>query len=389
MIVLSALVTISPAAQAGTAAPRPRPVKVTTGSPHGIPGQYIVQLKPGASPSDVLIPVGVRPLRVYQHVFSGFAAKMTPAQIASMRLRPEVAAIEEDAYAYALDPLPARKGRSSAPTTSWGLDRIDQRNLPLSGTFTTSRNGTGVTAYIIDSGIDGANSQFTGRMTTGYDAVKDGQGTNDCLGHGTMVAGIVGGLTWGVARNVKLSPVRVLGCDGSGAFSGIIAGFDWVATHAVKPAVANASLGGSRSDAANAAATALADSGVFVSVAAGNSTEDACTISPASAPRVLSVAASSESDSFASFSNYGACVDVIAPGVNITSAKRGGGSVSGNGTSFASPFVTGVGALFKQLYGDKYPTSSVLAWLIGSATSGVVSSVPDKTPNKLLYTGGL
>ncbi|WP_424534373.1 S8 family peptidase [Sphaerisporangium viridialbum] len=385
---------MSTTAHAGTTAPPRPPVKVTMApASSGIPGQYIVRLQPGANTFGVVVPVGVRPLYTYQRVVNGFAARMTPAQLNQLRIHPSVAAIEEDALAYAFgSPRPAgpvmRRVPPAAPTTSWGLDRIDQRRLPLNHLFSPVHTGAGVTAYMIDSGIDPANTQFTGRLVPGYSTVNDGYGTNDCLGHGTMTAGIVGGTTWGVAHAVKLSPVRVLGCDGSGAFSQIIAGFDWVAAHAVKPAVANASLGGPRSDAANAAATALADSGVFVSVAAGNSSVDACGISPASAPRVLTVGASTITDTFASFSNVGACVDMIAPGANITSARKGGGSTSGSGTSFASPYATGVGALFKQTYGD-YDTATVLRWLISATTPNVLTGVPSGTGNKLLYSAGL
>ncbi|MEU8268686.1 S8 family peptidase, partial [Sphaerisporangium sp. NPDC049002] len=329
----------------------------------------------------------------YKHVFNGFAARLTPAQLNRLRFQPSVAAIEQDALAYAFDSPPRPAGPvtrvpPAGPTTSWGLDRIDQRRLPLNGQFNSRHTGAGVTAYMIDSGIDPTNTEFSGRLLRGYTAIDDGYGTSDCLGHGTMTAGIVGGTTWGVVHAVKLVPVRVLGCDGSGAFSGIIAGFDWVAANAHKPAVANASLGGSKSDAANAAATALADSGVFVSVAAGNSSANACEVSPASAPRVLTLGASDITDAFASFSNTGPCVDMIAPGVNITSAKRGGGSTSGSGTSFAAPYATGVGALFKAAYGD-YATSTVLTWLVSATTPNVLRGVPSGTNNRLLYSAGL
>ncbi|MEV7964869.1 S8 family peptidase [Sphaerisporangium sp. NPDC088356] len=368
-------------------------MKVTMGpSSSSIPGQYIVRLKQGTSAFGAVIPLGVQPLYTYQHVVKGFAARLTPSEPSEVRSDPAVAAIEQDALAHAFDSPPRPAGPvmrvpPAGSTTSWGLDRIDQRRLPLNHLFNSTHTGAGVTAYMIDSGIDPANSQFTGRIVPGYSNVNDGYGTNDCLGHGTMTAGIVGGTTWGVARAVKLSPVRVLGCDGTGTFSQIIAAFDWVAAHAVKPAVANVSLGGPRSDAANAAA-ALADSGVFVSVAAGNNSADACGTSPASAPRVLTVGASTITDDLASFSNVGTCVDVITPGSNILSARRGGGSTSGSGTSFASPYATGVAALYKQTYGD-HATASVLKWVVGATTPGVLKGLPTGTSNSLLYTAGL
>jgi subtilisin family serine protease len=394
LALLSAVTAMSPTAQAGTT-PLRRPAVEVTAPPaaSAIPGQYIVRLKPGANASDVVIPQSVHPLYTYQYVVNGFTARLTPAQLTRLRIHPAVTAIEQDALAYGLDSPqrssgPVRRVPPTRPTTSWGLDRIDQRRLPLNRLYNAVHTGAGVTAYIIDSGIDKANSQFTGRIVPGYSTVNDGYGTNDCLGHGTMTAGIVGGTTLGVARSVKLSPVRVLGCDGSGAFSQIIAGFDWVAAHAVKPAVANASLGGPRSEAANAAATALADSGVFVSVAAGNNSTDACNTSPASAPRVLTVGASTITDTVASFSNIGPCVDLIAPGVDVVSARKGGGSATGSGTSFASPYAAGVGALFKQTYGD-YTTATVLCWIASATTRDIVKGVPATTNNRMLYSAGL
>ncbi|WP_181871424.1 S8 family peptidase [Sphaerisporangium album] len=390
---VSALIGVAPGAQAGTAAVRRTAIEVTVPpAASAVPGQYIVTLKPGALSSGVMAPSGVRPLYIYERVINGFTARMTLAQLNEMRTHPDVAAIEQDAVARAVDVPrgfagPITRVPPAAPTTSWGLDRIDQRRLPLNRVYNAAHTGAGVTAYIVDSGIDKTNSQFTGRIAPGYSTVDDGNGTNDCLGHGTMTAGIVGGTTWGVARSVKLSPVRVLGCDGFGTFSQIIAGFDWVAAHAVKPAVANMSLGGPKSAAANAAATALADSGVFVSVAAGNSADDACDFSPAGASRVLTVGASAGDDTLSGFSNVGPCVDLFAPGTDVVSARMGGGSAQGSGTSFASPYVAGVGALFKQTYGD-YPTATVLKWINDASTSGVLKGLHGAN-DRLLYTAGL
>ncbi|MEV6983949.1 S8 family peptidase [Sphaerisporangium sp. NPDC051017] len=357
-----------------------------------IPGQYIIRLKPGVLVSGVMSPLGIRPLYTYEHVINGFAARMTTARLNEIRTHPAVAAIEQDAVATALNvpegpAAPGTRVPPVAPTTSWGLDRIDQRRLPLNRTYNAAHTGAGVTAYIVDSGIDKTNSQFTGRVVPGYSTVGDDNGTNDCLGHGTMTAGIVGGATWGVARAVKLSPVRVLGCDGTGAYSQIIAGLDWVAAHAVKPAVANVSLGGPKSAATNAAATALADAGIFVSVAAGNSGDDACDSSPAGAPRVLAVGASAINDTLSVFTNVGPCVGLYAPGTDIVSARLGGGSAQGSGTSFAAPYVTGVGALFKQTYGD-YPTATVNKWISDASTSGVLTG-PYAANSRLLYSAGL
>ncbi|WP_262844172.1 S8 family peptidase [Sphaerisporangium corydalis] len=388
-----------------------------------IPGRYIIRLRPGGLAADVIIPTGVRPLYVYQSVFNGFAATLTPEQVNEVLGHPEVAAVEEDGLVRAFGDHPptpqapdhgapaawrdrggpgAGRGAGGggpavpwaagrgAPTLSWGLDRIDQRRLPLDHSFTVAHDGTGITAYILDSGISASRAEFTGRLTPGYSVIKDGKGTTDCLGHGTFVAGIVGGATWGVARNIHLAPVRVLDCKGAGAFSGIIAGLDWVAKNAIRPAVANASLGGAKSPAVNEAANELTRSGVFLAAAAGNSFGDACEVSPAGAPAVLTIAASTITDTPAEFSNTGPCVDLFAPGLDIISATPGTtapGTKTGDGTSYAAPFVTGVAALYKQAHGDT-PTATLQNWLVDNATT-TLTAVPADTPDRLLYTNGL
>ncbi|MFC4585783.1 S8 family peptidase [Sphaerisporangium corydalis] len=358
-----------------------------------IAGQYIVRLKPGVGTSDVIVPLGVTPLYSYQLVASGFAVRLTPAELTKVRLSPQVIAIEEDALAEAFDPQEGMAGSSGSPPPavpdySWGLDRLNQRRLPLDHVFKPAHHGTGVTAYILDSGIEAGHSEFTGRIVPGYSVIQDGKGTADCLGHGTQVAGIVGGTTWGVATGVKLVPVRVLGCDGSGTYSGIIAGLDWIAANAVKPAVANLSFGGSKSAATNAAVTELADAGVFVAAAAGNSRADACNVSPAGAPRVLAVGATTYRDALASFSNVGPCVDMLAPGYAVVSARKGGGGKIGDGTSFAAPYATGIAALYKEKYGDK-PVATIVKWMIDEAETDVLTGVPATTHNRLLSIDGL
>ena len=268
----------------------------------------------------------------------------------------------------------------------WGLDRIDQRVVPLSRTYTYTRNGAGVTAYVIDTGLQANHPNFTGRAQNVYDAL--GGNGNDCNGHGTHVAGTIGGATWGVAKGVALRGVRVLGCSGSGSTSGIIRALDWVRVNAARPAVANMSLGGGRSTALNTATANLANSGVFVAVAAGNESQNACNVSPASTSAAYTTAASDRSDRRASFSNWGSCVDGYAPGVSIRSAWLSGGTRTISGTSMASPHVAGVGALYKSSVGDR-SSAAVASWINGSATAGVIRSNPSGTPNRLLYKAGI
>ena len=342
-----------------------------------VAGSYIVTVRTGETPKDVAKEEGVRTRHVYSKVMKGFAAKLTPEQLSDLRSNDSVAAIEED------QKITVSGTQYNAP---WGLDRIDQRNRPLDGSYGFSRNGSGVTAYIIDTGIDTSHSDFGGRARNVFDAF--GSNGRDCQGHGTHVAGTVGGNTYGVAKGVALRGVRVLNCEGSGSTSGIVAGFDWVRANAVKPAVANASLGGGYSSALNNAASNLANSGVHLSVAAGNENQDACNVSPASATGPISVAASDSSDRKASFSNYGSCTDVYAPGVQITSTRMGGGSTALSGTSMASPHVAGVAALLKATYGDA-SSSAINNWLTDNATPSVISGNYSGTPNKLLFRAGL
>ncbi|MFC9271185.1 S8 family peptidase [Streptomyces zhihengii] len=341
-----------------------------------IEGRYIVTLKADADPAGLLKARSLKARHVYEDVINGFAADLTPAQLTRLRGDARVASIEEDQR------IVSTATQYNAP---WGLDRIDQRS-GRDGSYTYTRNGSGVTAYIIDTGIDTAHADFGGRARNVFDAFG-GNGA-DCNGHGTHVAGTVGGTTYGVAKGVQLRGVRVLDCQGSGSYSGIIAGFDWVRQNAVKPAVANASLGGGYSSAMNNAATALANSGVHLAVAAGNDNQPACNYSPASAAGTITAAASDASDRKASFSNYGGCADIYAPGVSITSARAGGGSTSMSGTSMASPHVSGVAALYKATYGDA-SSATVNTWLINNATANVIGGNVSGTPNRLLFKSTL
>jgi len=243
-----------------------------------------------------------------------------------------------------------------------------------------------VHAYIIDTGIYASHTQFGGRANNVYDALG-GNGT-DCNGHGTHVAGTVGSATYGVAKAVRLHGVRVLSCSGSGTWSQVISGMNWVASNAIRPAVANMSLGGSFNSSVNSAATALSNAGVFTAIAAGNSNLNACNYSPASASNVTTVAASDRTDLRASFSNFGSCVEVYAPGVSVTSTWLNGGTNTISGTSMASPHVAGVGALYKATYGDA-SWSTINSWIINNSTANVIRSNPAGTPNRLLYKSTL
>jgi subtilisin family serine protease len=264
---------------------------------------------------------------------------------------------------------------------TWGLDRIDQRNRPLSNSYTYTNTASNITAYIIDTGIQANHPQFGTRAQAVY-------GGSDCHGHGTHVAGTIGSTTYGVAKNVRLRGVRVLGCSGTGSYSAIIAGIDWVRLNATKPAVANMSLGGGFSSAINTAVTNLVNSGVFVAVAAGNENQNACNVSPASATGVFTTASSTSTDAKSSFSNWGSCVEAYAPGSSITSTWINSGTATISGTSMASPHVAGVAALYKGTYGDA-SASTISNWLISNATTGVITGNPSGTPNRLLYKSTL
>ena len=343
----------------------------------GVDGSYIVVVKEGADPRSVAAVAGVNPHFVYTAALNGFAGDLNAGQLNALSHNPNVDYIEQDQV------FTATTTQSGA---TWGIDRIDQRNRPLSGTYTYTTTASNVRAYIIDTGIQANHPQFGSRAQAVYD-YAGGSGA-DCNGHGTHVAGIVGAQTYGVAKGVYLRGVRVLDCNGSGSTSAVVAGIDWVRANAVKPAVANMSLGGGFSSSLNTAATNLANSGVFLAVAAGNENQDACNVSPASASGTLTVAASTSTDARASYSNYGSCVDLYAPGSSITSTWINSGTNTISGTSMATPHVVGVAALYKGTYGDA-ASSTVNSWIINNATTGVITGNVGSTPNRLLYKSTL
>ena len=314
-------------------------------------------------------------LHRYKHAIKGIAIANLPAQaIEALKNNPKVDYIEQDQEVFAI------------ATSSWGLDRIDQRSLPLDKTYTYSSTASNVDAYIIDTGINEAHTEFGTRVRQGTDVI-DGTFV-DGNGHGTHVSGTVGGSTYGVAKSVNLVEVRVLNSSGSGTISGVIAGVDWVtADHLVGvPAVANMSLGGGASSALDAAVRNSIADGVVYCVAAGNSKVDAKNSSPARVSEAITVAASDINDRFASYSNYGSLIDLIAPGTNITSAWIGSTTASNtiSGTSMATPHVTGAAALYLSGNTSASP-SAVQSALKANATQGKISYVPRGTVNALLF----
>jgi subtilisin family serine protease len=342
-----------------------------------IPDEYIIVLKEGANPRSVAAVAGVEPRYVYDAVLNGFSATLNHGQLNALRQNPNVEYIEQDQVANVV---------ATQSGATWGLDRIDQTNLPLSGTYTYNTTASNVYAYIIDTGIRTGHVEFNGTASNVYDAF--GGNGQDCNGHGTHVAGTVGGQTYGVAKDVRLRGLRVLDCNGSGSYSGIINGVNWVANNHVDPAVANLSLGGGASTSLDNAVTNLSNLGVFVAVASGNSGANACNYSPARAgynTAVATVNASDRYDRRASFSNYGSCTDLYAPGVSITSAWYSSNTATNtiSGTSMASPHVAGVGALYKAHYGN-VSSATVHNWIINNSTPNVISGNPTGTPNRLL-----
>ncbi len=316
--------------------------------------------------------------RVFKHALNGFVIEMTERQAIALSKDLRVKLIEEDAE-ISIDAV--------QNNATWGLDRIDQRNLPLSAAYQYDGTGAGVRAYIIDTGIRASHNDFGGRVSGGFSSISDGNGSGDCNGHGTHVAGTTGGATWGVAKGVTLVPVRVLNCQGSGTTSGVIAGVDWVTANHVKPAVANMSLGGGSSSALDTAVSNSINAGVTYAVAAGNSNANACNYSPARVGSAITVGATTSSDARASYSNFGSCLDLFAPGSSITSAWYTSNTATStiSGTSMAAPHVAGVAALYLQNNPGAGP-SAVANAIVGNATSGKVTSSGSGSPNLLLYS---
>ncbi|MDI1240565.1 MAG: S8 family serine peptidase [bacterium] len=354
-----------------------------------VPGQYIVVLKQGyidkaaaepsvRSNSEYLGYVyGGKVKDTFGRAIAGYVSTMSERQALALSSDERVAYVEQDSY------TTVENVQSSAV---WGLDRIDQRNAPLDTRYTYATDASNVHAYVIDSGIRTSHASFGGRASSDFDAINDGN--QDCLGHGTHVAGTIGSSTWGVAKNARLHSVRVMGCTSSGTVSALIAGIDWVAANRVTPAVANISITASgTSNALNSSVSALVRAGVTVVTSAGNNGADACDYSPANVASAITVGATGSTDLKPTFSNFGRCVDVWAPGIAITSASNGDDTSSRvmNGTSMSSPHVAGVAALYLAANPSASP-ATVGQNISDTATIGAITNLDAASPNKMVYS---
>ncbi|HGS5371213.1 TPA: S8 family peptidase [Vibrio cholerae] len=320
---------------------------------------------------------------VFDSALSGFSAELTAEQLQALRADPNVDYIEQNQI-ITVNPLISASANAAQDNVTWGIDRIDQRDLPLNRSYNYNYDGSGVTAYVIDTGIAFNHPEFGGRAKSGYDFIDNDNDASDCQGHGTHVAGTIGGAQYGVAKNVNLVGVRVLGCDGSGSTEAIARGIDWVAQNASGPSVANLSLGGGISQAMDQAVARLVQRGVTAVIAAGNDNKDACQVSPAREPSGITVGSTTNNDGRSNFSNWGNCVQIFAPGSDVTSASHKGGTTTMSGTSMASPHVAGVAALYLQENKNLSP-NQIKTLLSDRSTKGKVSDTRGTT-NKLLYS---
>jgi len=373
----------------GSSVSEPRQSQKYLKSENALPNRYIVVLRDVPANDDVQsraaeltntfsINSFATITAYYEHALKGFVAEMDPADALALSEDPDVEFVEEDQPVYAI---------ATQNNPPWGLDRIDQRNLPLNRTYNYSVTGAGVNAYIIDTGIRTSHVDFGGRATGDFTAINDGRGASDCNGHGTHVSGTTGGATYGVAKAARLHAVRVLDCNGSGTTSGVISGVDWVTGHAARPAVANMSLGGGASSALDSAVSRSISAGISYSIAAGNSNANACGFSPARVSTAVTVGATTMTDARSSFSNFGTCVTIFAPGSGILSSWNTSDTATAtlSGTSMATPHVTGAIALYLQQNPSATP-ATVKQTIISRATLNHVGNPGSGSPNRLLFT---
>ncbi|MFJ1802561.1 S8 family peptidase [Streptomyces sp. NPDC088180] len=388
VIATAAAVALATASLPATAAERaPEGVILNAGAPGTISDSYIVTLKDSAVKSAsaqgkaLAKKYGASVERTYRSALNGYAVEASAAEAKKFAADPAVASVSQNRT------FTASATQNNPP--SWGLDRIDQRNLPLDQRYTyPDKAGEGVTAYIIDTGVRISHSDFGGRAFNGFDAVDNDNVSQDGNGHGTHVAGTVAGTAYGVAKKAKIVGVRVLNNSGSGTTAGVVAGIDWVTANAVKPAVANMSLGGGADSVLDAAVRRSVASGVTYAVAAGNESTDASTKSPARVAEAITVGSTTNTDARSSFSNYGSIVDIFAPGSSITSSWHTSDSATNtiSGTSMASPHVAGAAAIYLADNPGSTP-AQISAALVAASTPGVVTNPGSGSPNRLLYVG--
>ncbi|TMP44363.1 alkaline serine protease [Pseudoalteromonas citrea] len=324
--------------------------------------------------------------REFGTALNGVLVDASKKQIHTLLSNPNVKYIEQDQIVSVTPLIDTKADQGNA---IWGLDRVDQTDLPLNSNYHYDYDGSGVTAYVIDTGVLISHNEFGNRASHGYDFIDNDNNATDCNGHGTHVAGTVGGNSYGVAKNVNVVGVRVLGCNGSGSNSGVIAGINWVKNNASGPSVANMSLGGGASQATDDAVNNAVASGISFVVAAGNDNRSACNYSPARAANAITVGSTTSSDGRSSFSNYGNCLDIYAPGSSIKSAWYNSNSATNtiSGTSMASPHVAGAVALYLDQNPSLSP-SQIDSLLSQRSSKNKVSDAKSGSPNELLYTLG-